>query len=373
MSQVDDAGNPSGFAYSDVITSAMKLPVGDDTQRPGAPVNGEMRYNSDQDKLEVWAGGEWQTIASEDPADGSYARQIASTVPGQTDVVLIPAGDTLQRITNPAPQDGFLRFNSDPNTAYGTDGSMEFWDGSNWITVAAIPAPGGFVPQTSVTGAAVIPSGNNADRPASPQGGYFRYNTAQNYLEFYNSATTTWELVAPAGGGVHSFVQNTTPTAFNSGDLWYDTVRQRESVWDGISWVQPGVSQTSSTGAAYAPAGLETQRPTGAELAAGQFRYNTTTQKFEFYTGTGWEQVASGNPVPGGTTFVAQTIPNTGTASAIIPSGDTANRQTVPAPLGGYTRFNTDTTNRGRGDTTVAIGVEPTPVLFDSLRGYFDM
>jgi hypothetical protein len=300
MSQVDDLGNPSGLAYSDVVTSAMKVPTGIQAQRPGAPVEGELRFNSTQRKLEVWDGFEWQTIASEDPADGSFVRQLASTVAGQTDVAAIPAGTTAQRITSPAPQDGFFRFNTDPNAAYGTQGSMEFWDGANWVTVAAIAAPAGFVPQTSPIGAAVTPSGTTGQRPGSPVGGYFRYNTDQHYLEFYNSATATWELLAPAAGGVHSFVQGTTPTAFNTGDLWYDTVLQRESVWDGVAWVQPGVTQTSPTGAAVIPAGLQTQRPASPSL--GAFRFNDDRDKLEFWNGTTWQEVASGNaptpPVP---------------------------------------------------------------------------
>lgn len=294
MSAVDNVGNPSGLAYSDVITSAMKVPAGDETQKPGTPVSGEFRFNTTQDKLEVWDGFEWQTIASENPLDGSFVRQIASTVPGETDVAVIPVGTTGERITAPTPQEGWLRFNSDPSTDYGTDGTMEFWDGSSWITVAAIPAPAGFVPQTSSIGAAVVPAGQTTDRPASPLGGYFRYNTDQNFLEFYNSATTTWELIAPAGGGVTSFVQSATPTAFNEGDLWYDTVRQRESVWNGVAWVQPGVSQTGPLGAAQLPAGTSPgDRPAAV---AGMLRYSTTTGFLEYYDSVNWVSVGGGVP-----------------------------------------------------------------------------
>ena len=100
------------------------------------------------------------------------------------------------------------------------------------------------------------------------------------------------------------------------------------------------VYSNTVTSAMQSPAGATTQRPNPA--TAGQFRYNTTTQKFEFATGpTTWEQFASSDPLVG--TFVSQTVPTTGSPSAIIPAGTTAQQQTVPAPLAGYTRFNTST------------------------------
>lgn len=308
MSQVSNGSNLSGLAYSDVITSAMKLPVGPDGSRPVSPVDGEIRYNSTQNKLEVWANGDWETLISSDPATGSYVRQIASNVVGETDIAAIPAGTTAQRITNPAPQDGYLRFNADPNTIYNTSGSLEFWDGANWITAAANLAPAGFVAQTGTNGAAIIPAGNDIQRPTSPAGGYLRYNSVQNYLEFYNSASTLWELIAPSGGGVHSFVQATTPVAFNEGDFWYDTVRQRESVWDGAAWVQPGVTQTGPNGAIVTPSGDGTQRPSSP--LGGYLRYNTDEDYLEFYNSnsTTWELLA---PAVGGVhSFVQGATPN---------------------------------------------------------------
>jgi hypothetical protein len=95
----------------------------------------------------------------------------------------------------------------------------------------------------------------------------------------------------------------------------------------------------SSTSAAQMPAGLTGARPNPA--TAGQIRYNTTTQKFEFATGaTSWEQIASGDPAV--STFVIQTVPSAGTASAVIPGGTTAQQQTAPAPVAGYIRYNSD-------------------------------
>lgn len=286
MSNVDDPGNPSGLAYSDVIMSAMKLPTGAETDRPPFPVIGEFRFDTTQGKLEVYTGGGWETIASEDPDVGSYVRQIKPTVAGETDVAAIPAGTTLQRITAPAPQDGYFRFNTDPSATMGTQGTMEFWDGADWVTLAGVPSPGGFVRQTAQDGAAVIPAGPDGTRPtgADLAIGEFRYNTTINELEYYIGGGV-WARIGPTTGGVRSFVQNVAPTAVNVGDLWYDTVKQAEFVWDGAAWVPPGVTQTGPNAAALIPSGTSLERGTSS---TGAFRLNTDNNQPEMYIGGAW-------------------------------------------------------------------------------------
>ncbi len=106
-----------------------------------------------------------------------------------------------------------------------------------------------------------------------------------------------------------------------------------------------GLNYTNAVDTAMqAPAGTTLQRPIPPDLSAGQIRFNDDTDKFEFYNGTDWEEIASGNPVPGGNTFVIQTIPFnnlTETGTALIPAGTTAQQQTLPAPVDGALRFNT--------------------------------
>jgi hypothetical protein len=41
-------------------TGYIKLPVGTGSDRPGSPVNGMIRYNTDQARMEAYTGGEWQ-------------------------------------------------------------------------------------------------------------------------------------------------------------------------------------------------------------------------------------------------------------------------------------------------------------------------
>jgi hypothetical protein len=45
-------------------TDALRLPSGDDSQRPGTPANGDVRYNTDQATIEGYANGSWANLAS---------------------------------------------------------------------------------------------------------------------------------------------------------------------------------------------------------------------------------------------------------------------------------------------------------------------
>jgi len=43
-------------------TGSIKIPVGTDAQRPGSPVTGMIRYNSDQGYIEIYNGTAWAAI-----------------------------------------------------------------------------------------------------------------------------------------------------------------------------------------------------------------------------------------------------------------------------------------------------------------------
>jgi hypothetical protein len=109
-----------------------------------------------------------------------------------------------------------------------------------------------------------------------------------------------------------------------------------------------------STGATQLATGTTAQRPT--DLAAGQVRRNTTTSRFEGYTGSGWEDFAS--------TTATQAIQETGTSTeAYVTSGRQHFHQSAAK---GWAMFNTVTTtavlasynvssltDEGGGDTTL--------------------
>lgn len=72
------------------------------------------------------------------------------------------------------------------------------------------------VPQTSPTGAADIPTGTTAERPASPNTGYIRFNSTTGEYEGYNG--TGW---APLGGGGAKRGDTPPTTNVRDGDLWF--------------------------------------------------------------------------------------------------------------------------------------------------------
>jgi hypothetical protein len=45
-------------------TGAIRLPSGNDSQRPGSPANGDIRYNSEQSRIEGFSNGAWANMAS---------------------------------------------------------------------------------------------------------------------------------------------------------------------------------------------------------------------------------------------------------------------------------------------------------------------
>ena len=45
-------------------TGAVRLPSGDDSQRPGTPANGDIRYNSEQARIEGYSNNTWANLAS---------------------------------------------------------------------------------------------------------------------------------------------------------------------------------------------------------------------------------------------------------------------------------------------------------------------
>ena len=55
-------GRASSYTLSASMTSAIQLPSGTTAQRPGVPVNGMLRYNSETSNLEAYISGAWVNI-----------------------------------------------------------------------------------------------------------------------------------------------------------------------------------------------------------------------------------------------------------------------------------------------------------------------
>jgi hypothetical protein len=106
-------------------------------------------------------------------------------------------------------------------------------------------------PQTAVPknasgmfGAAILPGGTTAQRPAGAADGWFRYNSTSKVLEYY--ANTVWiPLVfgGSAAGGVSIQTVAAAPTtryngnALQTGDLYYNTATEQYFSWNGAAWV----------------------------------------------------------------------------------------------------------------------------------------
>jgi len=174
----------------------------------------------------------------------------------------------------------------------GLDGSILIADST---TVSGLNYTTNYVTTTGAQGAANIPAGITAQRPSSPALGAFRFNDTLDALEFWNG--TAWEIVA-------------------------------SSATNGF------VEKTSDTGSAIIPTGTTGQRDTSP--LAGFFRYNATTGNLEYFDGVIWKTVSASATG----SFVPQSVPVSGTPSAEIPVGTTAQRQSFPNT--GFLRYNSD-------------------------------
>jgi hypothetical protein len=75
-----------------------------------------------------------------------------------------------------------------------------------------------------ITGAARLPIGTTAQRPASPLSGMIRYNTSLATFEGYTSSWQDLLAGGGGGGGASVTVSDTAPVGPADGDLWYNTI-----------------------------------------------------------------------------------------------------------------------------------------------------
>ena len=227
---------------------------------------------------------EWPTA----PGNPGMVVKIESNIAGVTKL----KWDTAGGFTNKGQLLVGTGLGTDTLLNVGVNGSILIADST---TVSGLNYTTNYVDTTGSQGAANIPAGFTSQRPAAPSLGAFRYNDTLDALEFWNGGA--WEIVA-------------------------------SSATNGF------VEKTSDTGSALLPAGTTAQRDTAP--SAGFFRYNSTTGNLEYYDGVIWKSVSASATG----SFVAQSVPTSGTPSAEIPVGSTAQRQSFPNP--GYLRYNSD-------------------------------
>lgn len=101
--------------------------------------------------------------------------------------------------------------------------------------------------QTDLTGSLITPSGTTAQRDASPQAGYFRFNTTTNAFEGY--ANSVWKAVgggATGGGTDEVFVENDQTVTTS-----YTIPVGRNAMSTGPITIDSGVTVTVSSGSTW--------------------------------------------------------------------------------------------------------------------------
>jgi hypothetical protein len=104
-----------------------------------------------------------------------------------------------------------------------------------------------FVPRTSTTGAAVVPTGTEAERDSVPLAGYFRFNSDVAKFEGYNG--TAWGAVgggATGGGSDEIFIENGQVVTSN-----YTIPVGRNAMTTGNITINAGVVVTVSAGSRW--------------------------------------------------------------------------------------------------------------------------
>jgi len=141
-------------------------------------------------------------------------------------------------------------------------------------------------------------------------------NASTSATNAATSATNAAASEAAAEAALESFNETylgakaTDPTLDNNGDPvtagdWYfNTTSDRSRVYDGAAWdfvavdTTTIVSKTSPTGSAGIPSGTTGQRD--GTPVTGFFRFNTSTSAFEGYNGAAWGSVGGGATGAGG-------------------------------------------------------------------------
>jgi len=104
--------------------------------------------------------------------------------------------------------------------------------------------PGDAVPQTSATGAAIIPTGTEAQRP-TPATGHLRFNTDAASFEGYDG--TAWGAIGGGGGATSDAIYENSATVTENVTL----VTGRNGMSTGPITINSGITVTVESGARY--------------------------------------------------------------------------------------------------------------------------
>ena len=159
-------------------TTALQIPVGTEAQRP-TPAKGMIRFNDDDDEVEVYNGTAWVSISPTNPVTKDNFNGDGTTVnftlgsAGSTDTAIVTINGTVQEATNAYSISGTtLTFTNAPEVG-------------DTIQVRSFHSASHVAPASSVA------SYTTSQRDAlSPSNGDMIYNTTTN--KFQGRANNTW-------------------------------------------------------------------------------------------------------------------------------------------------------------------------------------
>lgn len=192
----------SGYAtgYVDVIVNGLDLVAGVDFNETGDGINidiVEPCAAGDNVKIIAWIPRGLSDGYTKPEANALLALK-ADLVAGKISSSQLPAYvDDVLEYANLAAfpatgSTGIIYVAQDTNNCYRWSGSayIVLTDLSSYYTKTQSDAK--YVGKDSATGAATMPVGTTAQRPASPTSGMIRYNATLGYPEWYNPAYSSW-------------------------------------------------------------------------------------------------------------------------------------------------------------------------------------
>jgi hypothetical protein len=166
-----DAGlNVNGIASFNT-TSALKIPVGTTGQRPGTPVAGQIRYNSELDQAEVYSGTEWKAVGG-GPFDASGGT--VTTFDGYKIHTFTASGTFTPSLTKEGKVEVLV---------VGAGGAGVAWEkggggGGGAVVAGFVSIPKGQAPMTVVVGVGTSTNGGSSSFATFTAGGGFAPITA---------------------------------------------------------------------------------------------------------------------------------------------------------------------------------------------------
>jgi hypothetical protein len=206
---------------------ALTLPIGSDVQRPASPQAGMIRFNNTVNQFEGYTGTAWIQFGSVIDADrNTYV--IPELSPGSNENTLYFVADGNLAATLDSNQfnvnkllvdqieiDGNIIRTTSSNTdlelrpngtgAVVIDGfriTTNTITNTNLNAVTTLQSTGSGYFNIVGTNAVVIPSGNDFQRPGSPQLGMMRYSTSLGFVEIWDGSA--WISVAGTGAGINA-------------------------------------------------------------------------------------------------------------------------------------------------------------------------